>query len=122
MTAYGEALSYRDYIAREIAEKVVDGLKVDPWLTETYLKAKAEVRKIQDEIQTPGPTRMNDPMVIASGNVPGLTADQDAAVKHDTWSWGCKVPTDERPNGDALDALAVCPVCEPTPVQTIASA
>ncbi|CAH0258353.1 hypothetical protein [Microbacterium sp. Bi128] len=34
-------------------------------------------------------------------------------VEHDTWSWGCKVPKEDRQNGDGLDAHAVCPVCEP---------
>lgn len=33
-------------------------------------------------------------------------------TKHNTWSWGCTVPVAQRPNGDALDAYAVCPVCE----------
>lgn len=33
-------------------------------------------------------------------------------AQHNTWSWGCTVPQAERANGDALDALAVCPVCE----------
>lgn len=43
------------------------------------------------------------------------TADREqrALEQHNTWSWGCAVPTDERANGDALDALAVCSICEP---------
>lgn len=36
------------------------------------------------------------------------------SVQHDTWSWECTVPTDDRPNGDARDTHAVCPVCEPS--------
>lgn len=37
-----------------------------------------------------------------------------AAIEHNTWSWGCQVPQADRPNGDALDAHAVCGVCEPS--------
>lgn len=32
--------------------------------------------------------------------------------EHNTWSWGCAVPTSERRNGDGLDASAICPTCE----------
>jgi hypothetical protein len=39
-----------------------------------------------------------------------------AHLTHETWSWGCTVPTSERENGDGLDAYAVCPVCEPVEV------
>lgn len=35
-------------------------------------------------------------------------------VQHGSWSWECTVPTDDRLNGDARDAHAVCPVCEPS--------
>lgn len=32
--------------------------------------------------------------------------------EHDTWAWGCEIPSEERPNGDARDIFATCPVCE----------
>lgn len=41
-----------------------------------------------------------------------IRAESERDLAHNTWSWGCKVPTDQRENGDALDATAVCPVCE----------
>lgn len=41
------------------------------------------------------------------------TWDDLAVLGHNTWSWGCKVPTAQRANGDGLDAYARCPICEP---------
>jgi hypothetical protein len=46
------------------------------------------------------------PMIVATDGL------DDAVLGHNTWSWGCKVPNDEKPNGDALDAQAVCSICE----------
>jgi len=41
-----------------------------------------------------------------------VDGDRRPKVQHNTWSWECTVPTAERENGDALDAYAVCPICE----------